>query len=369
MFKKKEPMKFYSLEEIKSKNATYNMIYGERSNGKSYSVLDEILKNYCKTGQQGAIIRRYHEDFRGKRGASIFAPLVQNRLVIDYTQGEWTGIFYYSGRWFLSKEDENGKIIKQEDPFCYAFALTDTEHDKSTSYPNVTTILFDEFLTRSGYLPDEFVLFMNTLSTIIRYRDDVKIYMLGNTVNRYCPYFDEMGLKHIRNQQKGTIDVYSYGESGLTVAVEYADSPVKKKPSDKYFAFDNPKLEMITGGAWEIALYPHCPVKFKPKDIKFRFFIKFEETLLQCEVVMFDKYNFIFIHEKTTELKHPEKDLIFDTEYNPLYNYGRKLTTPANKIQKKIAEYFVNDKVFYQDNVVGEVVRNYFEWSKTDRLL
>ena len=24
---------------------------------------------------------------------------------------------------------------------------------------------------------------------------------------------------------------------------------------------------MITGGAWEIALYPHCPRKYKPKDV------------------------------------------------------------------------------------------------------
>ena len=365
----KERMKFYSLDEIKKKDATYNMIYGERSNGKSYAVLYEILKSYCHTGKQGAIIRRYHEDFRGKRGASIFAPLVNNREVVELSKGEWTSIYYYSGRWYLAKEDEDGKLVKAEEPFCYAFALTDTEHDKSTSYPNVSIILFDEFLTRKGYLPDEFVLFMNTLSTIIRYRDDVKIYMLGNTVNRYCPYFEEMGLKHVRDQKKGTIDVYTYGESDLTVAVEYADSPVKKKPSDKYFAFDNPKLEMITGGAWEIALYPHCPVKYKPKDIKFIFFIKFEESLLQCEVVMFDKYNFIFIHEKTTELKQPEKDLIFDTEYNPLYNYGRKITSPSNKIQQKIATYFVADKVFYQDNTVGEIVRNYFEWSKTDRLL
>lgn len=361
-------MKFFSLDAIKKENAIYNVIYGERSNGKSYACLNEILKNYCKTGEEGAIIRRWHEDFRGKRGQSIFAPLVQNRLVIEYTHGEWTGVYYYSGRWYLCKEDKDGKLVKQENPFCYAFALTEAEHDKSTSYPNVTTIVFDEFLSRNGYVPDEFVLFMNTLSTIIRYRDNVKIYMLGNTVNRYCPYFDEMGLKHIRSQKKGTIETYSYGDSGLTVAVQYADSPAKKKPSDKYFAFDNAKLNMITGGAWEIALYPHCPCKYKPKDIKFVFFIKFEEDLLQCEVIMKGHYNFLFIHKKTTELKEPENDLIFDTEYNPLSNFGRKITKPATKIQQKIAWYFAADKVFYQDNMTGEIVRNYVMWSNTTQI-
>jgi hypothetical protein len=361
-------MKFYSLDRIKKENAIYNIIYGERSNGKSYAVLNEILLRYCQLGEEGAIIRRWHEDFRGKRGQSVFSPLVKNDLVVKYTHGKWTGVYYYSGRWFLCREDKDGHLVKEDNPFCYAFALTDAEHDKSTSYPNVTTVLFDEFLSRSGYLPDEFVLFMNTLSTIIRYRDNVTIYMLGNTVNRYCPYFDEMGLTHIRNQNKGAIETYEYGDSGLKVAVEYADSPVKRKPSDKYFAFNNSKLSMITGGAWEIALYPHCPIKYKPKDVKFIFFIKFEEDLLQCEVVMNKEYNFLFIHKKTTELKDPKKDLIFDTEYSPLSNYGRKLTKPANQIQSRIAWYFNADKVFYQDNMTGEIVRNYIMWSKNEHI-
>src|SRR5699024_5250425 len=126
----------------------------------------------------------------------------------------------------------------------------DVEHDKSTAYPKVKTIFFDEFLTRQYYLPDEFVTFMNVVSTIVRQRDDVIIFMCGNTVNQYCPYFTEMGLTHVKEMNKGVIEVYKYGESRLKVAVEYADSISKSgKPSDVYFAFDNPNLQMITGGA------------------------------------------------------------------------------------------------------------------------
>lgn len=98
------------------------------------------------------------------------------------------------------------------------------EHDKSTSYPNITTIVFDEFLTRGSYLKDEFILFTNVCSTIIRQRNDVKIFMLGNTVNKYSPYFSEMGLSNIKNQKQGTIDIYRYGDSDLIVAVEYCAS-------------------------------------------------------------------------------------------------------------------------------------------------
>lgn len=43
MFKKQ---KFYSLDNILSHNATYNVIFGERSNGKTYSVLKLGLENF-----------------------------------------------------------------------------------------------------------------------------------------------------------------------------------------------------------------------------------------------------------------------------------------------------------------------------------
>lgn len=361
---KKGSGKFYSLDRIKRENALYNVIFGERSNGKSYAVEEEIIRNYFETGKQGAIIRRWQLDLQGKRGQQVYEPLVLDGVVKKYSRGEWTGVRYYAGRWFFTKAGEDHKIISQEEPFCYGFSLTDMEHDKSTSYPLVTTILFDEFLSRKGYLPDEFILFMNVLSTIIRYRTDVKIYMLGNTVNKYCPYFSEMGLTHVKDQKPGTIESYTYGESGLKVAVEYAQGNKRGKPSDKYFAFENARLNMITGGAWEIALYPHCPIQYRPKDIKFRYFIKWQEELLQCDVIMRGNYNFTFIHRKTSPLKNPEKDLIFDTDYNSLFNYGRRLTSPATALQKKIAWYFTADKVFYQDNEIGEIVRNYIEWSK-----
>ena len=247
MFKKQ---KFYSLDNILSHNATYNVIFGERSNGKTYSVLKLGLENFVNENKQLAIVRRWQDDFTGKRGRTMFDGLVSNGVISELTDGEWTDVYYYGSRWFFCKYDEETqKRITMERPFAYGFSISSMEHDKSTSYPDITTILFDEFLTRTMYLPDEFVLFMNVISTIVRYRTDVKIFMLGNTVNKYCPYFNEMGLTHIKEMNAGDIDLYRYGDSELTVAVEYCLPNKKGKKSDLYFAFDNPKLSMITGGA------------------------------------------------------------------------------------------------------------------------
>lgn len=355
--------KYYRLKNILSKRAQYNMIFGERSNGKTYSVLEYALKKYVETGEQLAIIRRWQDDFTGKRGGSMYANLVSNGAVQKITRGEWTGIYYYSSRWYLMRIENDKKVISDE-PIAYGFALSAMEHDKSTSYPNITTIMLDEFLTRSSYLNDEFVLFMNVVSTIIRHRTNVIIFMLGNTVNKYCPYFKEMGLTHIRQMKPGDIDVYRYGDSELTVAVEYTAPMKEGKESNFFFAFDNPKLSMITGGAWEIDIYPHCPVKYKPKEILFTYFIEFSGDLLQCEIIHHENLLFTFIHRKTTPLKNIEKDLIYSPEFNPLPNWKRKITNPQSKIERRIAQFYIEDKVFYQDNETGEIVRNYLQWCR-----
>lgn len=354
-------MKYYSLKNILAKNAQYNVIFGERSNGKTYAVLLYALRRYTETGEQIAIVRRWQDDFTGKRGATMFDGIVANGEVRKATNNEWTGVYYWGSRWYLCRY-ENDKRVIAEKPFAYGFSISSMEHDKSTSYPEITTILFDEFISRGIYLPDEFVLFMNVISTIIRNRTDVRIFMLGNTINKYCPYFTEMGLKHVREMTPGNIDIYKYGDSDLRVAVEYTANTRKGKKSDFYFAFDNPKLAMITGGAWEIDIYPHCPVKYKPNEILYTFFIIFAGDTLQCEIISHDDLLFIFIHRKTGEIKYPETDLVFTPEHSPRANYRRKITKPQTTIEKRIAQLFARDKVFYADNDVGEIVRNYLLW-------
>lgn len=353
--------KFYSLKAILAKKAKYNVIFGERSNGKTFSVLEFAVKQFAETGKQLAIIRRWQDDFTGKRGATMFDGLIKEGKIAQHTKGEWTGVYYYGSRWWLCRY-ENENRITHETPLAYGFAITSMEHDKSTAYPNITTILFDEFLTRSSYIPDEFVLFMNVLSTIIRHRTDVTVFMLGNTVNKYCPYFTEMGLKHVKEMKHGDIDLYSYGDSGLTVAVEYVRPNKDGKPSDIYFAFDNPKLNMITGGEWEIDIYPHCPIKYKPKDVLFTYFIQFNGDTLQCEIIYDGDLYFTFIHRKTTPLKDEDNDLIYTTEFSPRPNYRRRITKPTGDIERKIADFFIKDKIFYADNEIGEIVRNYLLW-------
>lgn len=352
--------KFYSLKKILLTNSTYNIIIGERSNGKTYATLKYGLEQYFKTGEQMAIIRRWQSDIVGNRASQIFKALEVNNEIEKLSKGKYQGIHYWAGKFYPCTYDENGKAIYSDsEVIAYPFSLSDTEHNKSISYPEITTIIFDEFLTRGVYLPDEFVLFMNTISTIVRQRTNVKIFMLGNTVNKFAPYFEEMGLSNVRQQEQGTIDIYTYGQSKLKVAVEYCKSMKKSKENNFYFAFNNPKLDMITGGSWELDLYPHCPIKYNPKDVIFNYFIIYRDETFHGEVVYKNQQLFTYIHRKTTPIQDPNKDLIFSLEYNPKINYNRNILLGGNKMLNWIKYLFMTDRVYYQDNLVGDTIKAY----------
>lgn len=360
----KEIPKYYNLDAILKEDADYNIIFGERSNGKTFASLAYALKRYHESGEQTAYIRRWREDLRGKRAESLFSAHIQTGFIENLTNGKYNSVVYLSGKYFLCNENE-----KAETPFCFSFALSEQEHEKSTSYPKITTIIFDEFLTRRYYLPDEFMLFMNLLSTIIRQRNNVKVFMLGNTINKYCPYFAEMGLKNIPTQKQGSIDIYKFGSGGAVVAVEYCATLEKSKESNKYFCFDNENLQMITSGRWELAAYPHLTEKYLPKDVVFIFYILFADNVLQGNIINNGVSDFIYIHPKTTEIKDTENHLIYTLESSGKPNYKRKLLSTLTDLERKITKYFAADKVFYSSNEVGEIVRNYIKTSSQNNLL
>ena len=169
---------YYNPNKMLSYNRILNFIIGARGIGKSYSMKVHPIKRFLKHGEQFIYVRRYKGEL--KKIVNYFDDIKQEFPNVE---------FKVKGR----QLHINGKIAD------WAIPLSMWQSEKSNAYPNVTTIVFDEFLTRRYYLPDEFMLFMNLLSTIIRQREDVKVFMLGNTVNKFCPYFTEMGLSRCRS--------------------------------------------------------------------------------------------------------------------------------------------------------------------------
>ena len=120
---------------------------------------------------------------------------------------------------------------------------------------------------------------------------------------------------------------------------------------------------MITGGTWEMAMYPHLPVKYLPKHVVFTYFMRFNDETLQCEIVHINNSIFTYIHRKTTPIQNEDKDIIYELAWDNRPNHIRNMRHSSLSLNKKIAQFFVDNKVFYQDNEVGEIVRNYLvQW-------
>lgn len=376
MFKRKKKdsdMVWYDCHPIDKLGCQWNILFGQRSNGKTQSLLTLILEHYHDTKKKGAYIRRFVDTILPTKHSDLFNSMTNQGVIKERfkdTKEQWTTAVYFKRKWFLAKyqETKNGerKPVRDTEPFMYSFAINEEESYKGLSFPDITTIFFDEFISRSGYLFDEFIKFNNLCSTIIRKRRDVKIWLVGNTINQYCPYFADMGIKHPENIPLGATRIYTYGkDSARKLVVQRTENAHRvdgKDDVDYYFAFDNPKLSMITKGDWEIDSYPHCPFYYLPKEVRYIYFIVFDEATYQCEIINHEGDWITFIHRKTTPIKDIKRELIFTPDVHTSVRYRPKINKPTDEVGSTIYSFFQNGKVFYQDNEVGDAIMNYLKW-------
>lgn len=373
---------FYDGSEILKLGAVWNIVFGERTAGKTYFFLKWAIQRYYEHGEKLAVVRRYSVDVNTRQCTRYFLNLVRTvtpagdvvRAIEEVTEGKWNDIYYFSGRWWLAYTEDGKMIEKDGTPFAYAFALSQWEHDKGGTDGDICNIIFDEFLTRpteyGGYLTDEFTLFINLVNSVIRLKTEVRIFLLGNTVNQYNPYFTEMLGRRAKYQPIGTIEKYRYGKDPREfVAVERTGVHASQKPNNYIFSFRSQKAAMITEGAWEWDIYPHLPEEcsYTPDDILFVYFVVFDGEIMQCEIIDNGSYCFTFVHRKTSPIKDEDKDLIYSLEHNPRRNWRRQLNVPIDDIDKRIGRFFIEGQVYYQDNEIGDLMTNYLDSARKAR--
>lgn len=355
---------WYRLNQIDKTKARFRMIFGQKSNGKTYAVLEKVLREYVEKGRQAFYIRRYGEDLRTKLIGTLFEKGNLKEILKD---SEYDFVDYFNSSFYLAKLDDKGKVIREPQPFMYCASLNNSSHISGTHYPseNIYYIFFDEFLTRSYYLVNEFQLFMHLISDIVRQYDIATIYMVGNTVSWDCPYFREMNIYKAESMQLGEIRVYDHGQ-GTTIAVEYADGTGLHLDSKVYFAgFENPALRMITRGSWEIPTYPHLPEEFYKHTNVANVFIKYGDKIVHGDIFKYKGSFAIYFHDKTSPIQLGRHDIVLGenvNEYYPQCEYN--ILSPTTRYGYMIRDALNQGRVFYQDNFIGEYVNNYLKYCK-----
>lgn len=383
-------MKYYELDNILAKNAHYNFVIGERSNGKTTAVLRHIVKDYYETGRRGAIIRQMEEDIKGHKGASLFAGMISAGMIDELTDGEFQGVKFHNRAYYLGRQNEMGEWIYEKEPFAHIFAVSQAIHYKSNSYPNVGTIMFDEFMRQDHvYLVDEVVQFLNLVSTIVREKNDAIIFLIANTVSWNSPYFKKFGLKNVSQMKPGTIATVEYKrkrptgkELVMTVAIEYCENTASYggKASDVYFLIDDERVNMITDGSFAIPSYPPCPHHFTAENVKLTCWVISDETILRCRLMKVGREVFFFVDTIDRFMRQPgetvgsmqpdwerfnilldkRRDLVYSMEFSSDPSH---YTNPAMPYADRRTRWFPDalraNRVFFESNEAGEELMYY----------
>lgn len=250
---------YYDYTKILTYNAFINFLIGERGVGKTYGASKFVTSRFINKGEEFVYIRRYKSELQ-KAVPEFFKALINNNEFPDHelaTKG--------------NKFTIDGKVAG------YSFSLSTAQSLKSTNFPKVKTIIFDEFIIEEGqnhYIKNEVENFLGMIESISRMRD-VRIFMLANAVtitNPYFIYFD-ISLPYntdIKTYKDGLILVqYMYNEEyreakaqtkfgRLTSGTEYS-----KYANENNFRLDNKNfIEKKTGSS-------RCSFGIKYKDVTY----------------------------------------------------------------------------------------------------
>lgn len=175
---------YYDANKTISRQRLFNFVIGARGCGKTYGFKKHVIRNFLRKGEQFVYLRRYDTELPAGKIRNFFDDVAVE--FPDHSFNVWNGIFRIDDEvagWYL--------------PVSKAIML------KSIPFPNVSIIIYDEFIIESGvyqYLPNEVWSLLGCYSTISRDRD-VPIYFLSNAVTMANPYFLYFDIKFEKGQK------------------------------------------------------------------------------------------------------------------------------------------------------------------------
>lgn len=354
---KKNKNKHYSLSNILAENAQYNLLYGERSNGKSYAVKMRVLEDAFKEDKKFVYLRRWREDIMSNRAEGYFDDMELddegNERVKEITGGIWTCVSVYRSEIYFASRDENGKKVRGKQ-IGRVGVLTGDTHEKSFSYVGYYNILFEEMITDKGYLANEVKTFMSLVSTIFRRRNG-KVFLIGNTLTKTCPYFREWELVNVPKQAIGSIDIYKYNtgeldDSGNDLVIKIAVEYCANVQGVTKMIFGN---KMITKGEWATDEKEHLPHLYGEYTRHLQILIADELELFVIDVLSYKNQPLAYVRDIEKKWTEYEKyDIIITDKFHHDMKYVKTLDA-FPKLRKFIRWLFDSGNVCYKDNLVG----------------
>ena len=272
---------YYNYGPLLSRNATFNFVVGGRGLGKTYGAKLLAIKHFLQRGDQFIYLRRYKSEQAGR--GTFFDDVLSDPYLAKRNIE-----FRVNGN--VAECRPRGLKEAKWQTMGFFTQLSTANTSKSVAYPNVKTIIFDEFIILKGavrYLPDEAKAFQEFYSTVDRWQDKTRVIFLANAISIMNPYFmtwdiqphddeewlsraDGYILAHFPQADAFQSAVYRTKFGKFIAGTEYADYSVGNAFRDNSDAFIRPKperarylftLETKTGtfSVWQDMFDPEVP--------------------------------------------------------------------------------------------------------------
>lgn len=354
--------KWYNGEKIRSTGADIQITYGKRSNGKSYDDKIDSLESFAKNGDEFFYLRRRLEEIKGVNINTYFSDM--HAVLNELFSGRYSDIVEYDihargGEFYLIGYD-NHYERHLFDRIGYYAALVQGEYKKTASFPTVTKLTYEEFLTRGVELDDEFTKLQSIISTVGRNRENFRVRLIGNTVNMNSQILRGMNIDP-RKIQQGELKVYDYYSDNGTktrVAVEYCASD-EGDTVNRFFNFGRQREAMIVNGEWETdsyRLYSDLP----ENDITDQFV--FTDGVIKVYVYVDANNQKMYVNNQrentagkyitfSTDVTRLNRNTFnWSCDYKPVLNVKRAIKSIMNNGNVEFSSYLTADDFYYITN-------------------
>ena len=347
--------KYYSLNNILKQDCEYYVLLGERSNGKSYAVKHYCINDYLKNGNKLIYLRRYTVETKNSMTEAYFADVDVSKI----TKGEYDSIIVFRGEIYFARNDpDTGKLIKADDNFGMVMSLSISTHYKSMSLLEYKNLIFEEFITKSLYLDNEPDMLQQLVSTIAR-RTRIHVFLIGNTISRLCPYFNEWQLYNIPNQKQGTIEIYrmttsQQNEDGTPVVIQIAVEICENSGNNSKMFFGTASHAIING-SWESSEQPHLLYPFDEYEVLYEAAVKQHNMVYAMNILRRENEMLLYVYPLTKKIRC--KRIIQEQYSEDMWTTSKLIA--LTKGDKMILTLIKMGNICYSDNLTGtEFINN-----------
>jgi len=303
---------FLNYDKIFKYNCDFNLIFGQKSSGKTYGIIKKALKKFFECGLPSVYMRRYKNELSEFNMYKVFQP--HDDYVKQLSHGEYDCLYYYRRRVYLAKV-KGDKIEKSNKIVFFTYALNNFEKENGGDIGETAYIINDEFFTSEKYLPHEDIKFITCISNIVRNRINTKIFCLGNSINLYNPILKLFDID-INKLTQGEIVRIAYKNSDTTVLV-YWTAPVTatEKATSKYAVMSDNARKLLNTGEF---ITSECNRIFSLNEIllfhtEYTIFFEFDEYSIDCRIMSNSNGNFIVFFSNSEFSEFTQYDIEFRT--------------------------------------------------------